>query len=191
MDTYLKLATLTLHFVRLGYWIITEIKADKEKPKTEKLSFWKIVKRIIPLGIGLLIAAQLLGVSIFPFQNNVVIQIFGFILVVVGISTAMSARRTLGTNWAHAAEFQIRKNHTLVTQGIYRYIRHPIYTGMFLSTVGAEIAAGSLLVIPFFILGIWYFFIQAKQEEIILTKQFGKQHLEYKKNSAMFIPYIW
>ncbi len=152
MDTYLKLATLTLHAVRFGYWVITKIKADKEKPKTQKLSFGKLLKRAIPLGVGVLIAVQLLGVTLLPFQNNLFIQTIGFVVVVIGIGIAMIARYTLGTNWAHAAEFQIRQNHTLITQGIYQYIRHPIYIGMFLSTVGAELVAGSFLFIPFCIL---------------------------------------
>jgi len=113
------------------------------------------------------------------------------VLVVIGISATMLARRSLGTNWAHAAEYQIRKNHILVRSGVYNYIRHPLYAGMFLAIVGAEIVAGSYLFIPAFFLEILWGWNQAKKEEKILIGQFGDEYIRYMSETKMFLPFVW
>lgn len=191
MDLFFRLATLGLHVIRFVYWTTAEIQTNKQKPKTESYSLKKLTKRIITSLVGVILGAQLLGLHILPFQNNLLIQLSGFLLVLAGIILTIIARKTLGTNWTHAAEFQIRKNQALVTHGVYAKIRHPLYTGMFFAVFGAEIVAGSYLVVPFLIFCPLYFYLQARKEEKILIKQFGKEYLNYMKRSHMFLPYFF
>ncbi|MBI5452967.1 isoprenylcysteine carboxylmethyltransferase family protein [Candidatus Gottesmanbacteria bacterium] len=107
------------------------------------------------------------------------------------MAISVSARRVLGTNWAHAAEYQIKKDHELVTSGIYKYIRNPIYTGLVIAITGAELVAKSYLFIFFALFGFWVAYIQAKREEKILQEHFGKEYSDYMKKSKTLIPFIF
>lgn len=190
MNPFNIIAAILL-FSRQVYWFVLEIEANTAKPKTRQPKLIDYSKRYAFNFVTLLIIFQLLGIQVVPFGNNLVIQVFGLILTIIGVVISIMARRDLGTNWAHAAEFQIRRNQVLVTHGIYKYIRHPIYSGMMLSIVGAELVAGSYLFVVLFIILLIFGYRQALQEEELLIRQFGKRYLEYMKTSTMFLPRIW
>lgn len=184
-------ASLLTYFSWELYWIISGKKADKENPKTVKPSLRSRLERCLSIGLGGLILLQLLGLPLLPFTYNVFFQLVGFIILILGICTCVIARKELGTNWADSAEYQIKAKHVLITSGVYRYIRHPIYTGLFLAYTGGEIVAQSYL----FLIAIVFFFLRgslwAKREEKILGKHFGDAYILYMKRTKMFIPYIW
>jgi protein-S-isoprenylcysteine O-methyltransferase Ste14 len=80
---------------------------------------------------------------------------------------------------------------TLVTDGIYAYIRHPQYTGFILITLGLLIHWATIpLLIMWPILLLLYFRL-AKREEKDMEKEFGNQYVEYKKKTAMFMFFPW
>ncbi len=80
---------------------------------------------------------------------------------------------------------------TLVTHGIYAYIRHPQYTGFILMTLGLLVHWVTIpLLIMWPILVLLYYRL-AKKEEKDLEKEFGNQYNEYKKKTAMFLPSHW
>lgn len=171
------------------YWWITEKKADREKPKTSNktnlLERHGLTLLFIPLFL------QLFGVHLFFTPFPLTAQIAGFILVLIGIGISVVARINLGTNWTHAASYQIKQKHTLVTNGIYQYLRHPIYSGLLFAVTGAIIVAQSPL-FPIIFLGMLAFGYRAgKREEKILEKHFGKQYSTYKKRTKMLIPFVW
>ncbi|MDP2907609.1 MAG: isoprenylcysteine carboxylmethyltransferase family protein [Nanoarchaeota archaeon] len=83
------------------------------------------------------------------------------------------------------------KGERLVTEGVYAYIRHPQYDGIFLLTTGFLIQWPSfttLLMWP--ILMIAYYKL-AMREEKDLEKKFGRKFLAYKKRVPAFIPKKW
>jgi protein-S-isoprenylcysteine O-methyltransferase Ste14 len=194
MDFFLRIATILLFIVWKTYWKVTEIKADREKPKTQPepafFSTRRLSRNLFVLVVGFLILLPLVGVEILPMEYNPLVQLIGFVFVITGISLSIASRRLLGTNWANAHEYQIKHKQILVTTGIYSYIRHPIYTGLILATTGAELVAQSYL----FILFACFFYMiyrQAKKEEKILEDHFGKAYIDYKKRSKMLIPFIF
>jgi len=190
MDFSLRIITLLLFALWQGYWWITEKKADREKPKKHLKTKLSYVKRYgLHFIVYSIILLQVLGFPIFTFNFNS--QVLGLVLVVVGISISISGRIVLGTNWAHAAEYQIKKGQVLITNGIYRYIRNPIYTGLWFALTGAELVAKSYLFIIILFFGFWVAYSQAKREEKILEEYFGKEYLDYKKKSKMLIPFIF
>ena len=190
-DLFARAIALGLHFLRAAYWIMSAGSARKLKPPKKKRSNIDLLERGITILFGIGIGFQLLGLQIVPFANNSIFQAIGLLLVIIGISMSMLARINLGTNWAHAAEYQVKIGQTLVTNGIYAYIRHPIYFGMSLAYIGAEIIAGSKL---FLILTPVLAFItlrQANKEEVLLSEKFGTQYTNYRKRSYRFIPFIY
>ena len=192
VDLIFRLLTLLLLGIRFLYWVITEFQSHHEKPLSKTPGTIEITKRLISMALGVFVVLQLLGfITFLPSLYNPTIQILGFILVFIAFVISIAARDTLGSNWAHAADYQIKKNHQLVTQGIYRYIRHPIYTGFILSMVGAEMVADSYTSIVFLLLLPYALYRQARMEEKILTKKFGQEYTTYMSKTKMFIPSVW
>ncbi len=190
MDFALRIITLILFAGWQGYWLVTGRKADREKPKKPISTKLGYIRRYIPqYVVYAIILLQVLGWQIFTV--NFPSQEIGFFLVVLGIAISVSARITLGTNWAHAAEYQIKQKQVLVTSGIYAYIRNPIYTGLLMAVVGAELVAKSYLFIVIALIGFLAAYKQSKLEEAILEKHFGKAYIEYKKKTKLLIPFVW
>ncbi|MCD4740627.1 isoprenylcysteine carboxylmethyltransferase family protein [archaeon] len=71
----------------------------------------------------------------------------------------------------------------LATTGIYSKIRNPMYLGMILVYLGFPLAAGSLLTLASVLIWTPIMFMWINWEEKDLTKQFGKEYLEYKKKT--------
>ena len=172
------------------YWLITARKTDKEKPKNKQVTLKSYFERIVQTSAGLFLLIQLFGLRILPTPDNIFIQIIGLALLVLGIVIAVSARISLGTNWTQSYDYQIKKNHELVSKGIYQYIRHPIYLSVILVYTGGLIISQTYLFTVFLIiLSIWAY-SHGKREEKILLKQFGGNYHDYMKKTKMFIPFI-
>lgn len=190
MDIVLRLSTIILFTIWRMVWFVKEKSADREKPKTKTPTLQSRIEMGVNVGLGLFLIPVLLGYQILPMSYNPLVQIAGFIMVVIGMMMSISARFNLGTNWTNASEYQVKKDHSLTTTGIYAYIRHPIYAGLFLSCLGGWLVAESnlwIILVPFVILA----YRAGKREEDLLSKHFGKSYKVYTKHTKMFIPFIF
>jgi protein-S-isoprenylcysteine O-methyltransferase Ste14 len=82
-----------------------------------------------------------------PLSNQVltvtpVTEFIGFTVTVVGLGLALWARWYIGRNWSPLIE--MKKDHQLLQTGPYRIVRHPIYSGFMLATLGTAIVYGTL-----------------------------------------------
>ena len=96
----------------------------------------------------------------------------------------------LGTNWSVTLE--VREQHRLVTHGVYRRIRHPMYTSFFLYAVGQLLVlpnwvAGPSYLVPFVIL----FACRVRAEEEMMREQFGDEYVAYMTRTKRLVPGIW
>lgn len=96
----------------------------------------------------------------------------------------------LGQNWS--ATLQIRPEHTLVTHGVYRHIRHPMYAAHLLWAIGqglllANWLAGWIFLVTFFPM---YLYRVPKEEQLMLD-QFGDEYRQYMNRTGGMIPRIW
>ncbi len=86
----------------------------------------------------------------------------------------------------------IHNQHQLITDGPYKWIRHPAYTGLLLALAGAGLAMGDfvalllLTVVPFFA-----FKLRIAMEEKKLIKQFGQQYLVYLDKTYRLLPLFY
>lgn len=80
------------------------------------------------------------------------------------------------------------KGEKLVTTGIYSYMRHPQYSGLFLITVGFLIQWPSLTTLIMWPVLIFAYYRLAMREEKEVEKQFGEEFLEYKRRVPAFVP---
>ena len=118
------------------------------------------------------------------------IGIAGIIAVILGLGFTVWARRNLGRNWS--AEVAVKESHTLVRTGPYRYVRHPIYTGMLgmLIATGLSISHWITLLAAIVVFAIGTF-IRVRIEERLLRETFGQSFDEYARAVPAVIPGIF
>ena len=82
--------------------------------------------------------------------------------------------------------------HTLITKGTYRYIRHPIYSSLILLIGGYSLAFFSIASTILFLIILGPFIIyRIKAEEKQLLELFGSEYLEYMQRTKRIIPFIY
>lgn len=81
-----------------------------------------------------------------------------------------------------------KSNATLRTHGLYRWVRHPIYGGILLTTFGISLTEASLILFGLtLLLGILFYF-KSNYEEKGLIQQYGEAYLDYRKSHGRFFP---
>jgi protein-S-isoprenylcysteine O-methyltransferase Ste14 len=153
-----------------------------------KLEIKNIVKAIKTVALFLLII-QTLFLNILPItDDHGRIEILGILVYLLGLAVAVTGRLQLGNNWVDLEDYRVLPEQKLVQNGIYRYIRHPIYLGDVLLVLGLELALVSWLVIG--VVGLLVFVIrQALVEERLLLKSLPG-YMDYRRQTKMFIPFI-
>lgn len=111
--------------------------------------------------------------------------IIGAALIVVGEWIRMSGVAAAGT----VTRRRSRDVQRLVTYGIFRWVRNPLYVGNFLIWMGFVVISGVLWFLPLAILifALEYTFIVA-YEEGVLESIFGQEYLDYKKTTPRWVP---
>ena len=116
-------------------------------------------------------------------------NIIGLILFVFGLTIALVAVRTLGR--FYASTLVTREGHRLISHGIYRYLRHPIYFGVIMICFGVPAYAPSLY--GFFVMSalIPLFLIRIRIEEAMLIEEFGDAYRSYMEETKKLIPFVY
>jgi len=116
------------------------------------------------------------------------IQWSGIVIALVPIFFLIWVHRHLDKQWSIALE--LREDHKLITTGPYRYVRHPMYLGVFTYTIGLMMISLDVLVILFFAFTIWVNYRRIPREEQMLIQEFGDEYLEYIKRSGRLLPHF-
>ncbi|MFQ6020530.1 MAG: methyltransferase family protein [Candidatus Aenigmatarchaeota archaeon] len=85
---------------------------------------------------------------------------------------------------------KIYKSKGLVTDGIYKIVRHPQYFGILLIVTAWLFAWPTLITIIMWPILVFSYYKLSKYEEIYLEKKFGKKYLDYKNKVSMLLPYF-
>jgi protein-S-isoprenylcysteine O-methyltransferase Ste14 len=119
--------------------------------------------------------------------HSVVLQVIGTVLFAAGLAVCVWARIYLGRNWG--MPMTKKAEPELVTSGPYRYVRHPIYSGILLALLGTAFATNPYLLILVVLAGA-YFVYSATVEERLMTDSFPAQYGQYKAGTKMLIPFV-
>lgn len=84
----------------------------------------------------------------------------------------------------------MREEPELVTSGPYRFVRHPIYSGILLALLGTSLVGLRVWLLVFFFF-VAYFVFSAVTEEKLMAETFPEQYQEYKKRSKMIVPFLF
>ena len=179
----------------LGCWVIFAtywlISAMRTKAIAERQSVWSALVHRIPLGFSYVLLAVRhlpppLNLSVTPHADWV--RAIGILVCALGLLVTLRARGTLAGNWSNDVTF--KQGHELIRTGPYRFVRHPIYTGILAMCLGTALDIGQLrgwLALPLMTIAFW---IKLKQEERLLLRHFPNDYLTYQKQVKALVPFV-
>lgn len=179
---------LALWVIWLVYWVVAAIGSKAVRQREGAMTRVAFLAQALltaillaPLGWSGWLWTQLVGGGWTRYWIAVA-------LVVIGLVVCIWARRFLGGNWSGSVT--VKEGHELVQSGPYRWIRHPIYTGILLMILGTGLASGrvhGLLAFPIALASLW---LKSRFEERWMTREFGERYGEYRKKSWALIPFL-
>ena len=114
------------------------------------------------------------------------IEALGIALTVAGMAFAIWARAYLGGNWS--SNVTVKVGHQLVRTGPYRWVRHPIYSGLILAMMGTALNRRQVRGVVAVIL-LWVgFTIKSRIEERFMAATFGPEYDEYRRATGAMVP---
>ncbi len=121
--------------------------------------------------------------------QSIILRLIGVGLFALGMA---------GTTWAEAAlgrlfstEVTIQKEHTLITSGPFRLIRHPRYLGIILLNLGLSLTFRSWVTVVLTALFVGFLLWRISDEEKLMAETFGDRWSEYRKKTWRLIPYLF
>ncbi len=133
---------------------------------------------------------KLLISSILPFWDNLIVSYIGFVIYLSAGIFIIVGRVQLGK--FGSGELITEEGHKLYTEGVYKYIRNPMYSGALFAVIGFCLVFRSiitLLLLP--IIYLLLFKMRIDEEERLLYEAFGEEFTNYKKKSKKLIPFIY
>ena len=152
------------------------------------------------VGERILLALTAVGVGVFPlvyiftrwlnFANYQLPSWAGWTgaaIFAIGLWVLWRAHAALGRYWSDSV--QLRQGHKLVTSGIYRYIRHPIYTfGWLLGIAQALLLWNWVVALAGLASFALLYFLRVAGEEQMMLDQFGEAYRAYMNRTGRIIP---
>ena len=169
------------------YWLISAFKRKRTKKRETVLQ--RLLYMLPPIAAYFLVARPQfrfgwLAVRFVP--EGPAIQWLGVAIAAAGIAFALWDRWRLGSNWRGLVT--LKEGHELIRSGPYRFIRHPIYTGILIGVFGTLLEDGEMRSLVALAM-IWLsFYFKARREESFLSQEFGSGFAEHQRQTGMFLP---
>ena len=119
--------------------------------------------------------------------HSVILGAVGAVLFVCGIALAVWARLHLGRNWG--MPMTQRAAPELVTSGPYRFVRHPIYSGLLIAMLGTVLVNSLLGLIVVAVLTAYFYYCGTVEERNLATT-FPEAYPAYRSRTKMLIPFL-
>lgn len=114
----------------------------------------------------------------------------GVFMVALGWGIRLWAQRALGRYFV--GEVAVQPDHRVVRSGPYRWVRHPAYTGGFLSSIGFALMLSTWLgVLISAIMLIWAYAVRVPREEALLARALGDAYRDYMAHTKRFVPLLF
>lgn len=127
-----------------------------------------------------------LALHLVPGSRPVVVT--GVALTYAGVAIAIWARLILGRQWS--ASVTLKEGHQLVRRGPYGVVRHPIYSGVMLATLGTALVVGDVAALLGTLLSYAMWYVKSRHEERFMVKRFGAEYEGYRRDTWALIPFI-
>jgi protein-S-isoprenylcysteine O-methyltransferase Ste14 len=174
------------------YWWI----AARGTKKTERIeSTASQIAHFVPLGIAIYLVVwrrlpgDILGASYLMPQLEVPFFVIGAVLTAAGLVFAVWARLHIGRNWSGTVT--VKQGHELIRNGPYRFVRHPIYSGLLLAIVGSAIARGEWRGLAAIVVAFVSLWRKLRLEERWMSEVFGEAYARYRAEVRALIPLLF
>ncbi len=174
-------------------WIVVWIALARGlKPVAQIESLPARLMHVLPLAL----ACYLLAAACVPlsFLNDRFVPFSPWLpwlsaaLTLAGIAFAIWARMVLAGNWSGSVT--LKRGHELVVRGPYRWVRHPIYTGLLAALIGTALARGEwrgLIAVAITTASFWR---KLRLEETLMRRQFGETYARYAERVPALVPFL-
>jgi protein-S-isoprenylcysteine O-methyltransferase Ste14 len=86
----------------------------------------------------------------------------------------------------------VRERHRLITQGIYRRVRHPMYAALFLYSIGQALVLPNWVAGPSYLVSFGILFaLRIRAEERMMLETFGEGYASYMARTKRLVPGVW
>lgn len=185
----LRLVMLLGLVAHKGLWEILKRRDGARGSAPPSVSRSVRLVKLVKMAVLALLLVQTVCLEVLPIMREPgTLRLVGAGIFVVGLATAMSARVQLGRNWADLEDARLLPEQSVVEHGIYRYIRHPIYTGDLLLLVGLQLGLNSWLVLAVGLLTV-VVVRRTLAEEALLARQLPG-YRTYCARTKRFIPFV-
>lgn len=144
-------------------------------------------------GVGMVVPLLYLFTPWLDFANYKLPVWCGCIGIVVFVGAIFMLWRShadLGLNWS--TTLRITGQHSLVTRGVYRHIRHPMYTAHLLWAIAQGLLLSNWFAgWAFLVLSVPLYIIRIPKEEQMMLEHFGEEYRAYKSRTGRLIPRVY
>jgi protein-S-isoprenylcysteine O-methyltransferase Ste14 len=134
------------------------------------------------------IATSILAFADYPLR--LAPFVIGSLCLVLGLWLFHRSHADLGTNWSITLE--LRDRHQLVTHGVYRWSRHPMYLALLVYSLGQALVLPNWLAGPSYGAAMLLLIaLRLRPEEHMLREKFGKDYEAYMATTKRLIPGLW
>lgn len=114
----------------------------------------------------------------------------GTLVLAWGLWLFQRSHADLGTHWSITLE--LRQEHRLVTHGVYRRVRHPMYLALLLYSLGQALVLPNWIAGPSYLAAMLLLFaFRVGPEERMMHERFGADYEQYRQRSRRLIPGVW
>ncbi|MFJ9899868.1 methyltransferase family protein [Streptomyces sp. NPDC091280] len=152
----------------------------------------RTLPRRVPLIVGAYAFSVLISRSPDSFWRHLQywqpeLAVLGALLAVASTALLLWARWVLGAMWASVP--LVHEHHELRTEGPYRIVRHPIYTGLLGLVTGAMLACGFGVWIVFLAVAVPWLLRRVRTEDGLMADRFGASYDAYRARVPALIPW--
>ena len=141
-------------------------------------------------GVGMIVPIIYVFSSVLDFANYSLpnwVGWAGIVIFALAIWLLWRSHHDLGRHWT--VTVALRDDHELITSGVYRYIRHPMYSAHLIWAIAQIMILHNWIAgYSFLIVQIPFYLIRIKNEEAMMIEQFGDAYKTYMEETDRLIP---
>jgi len=174
--------------VFVAVWLLAAVSTKRavyRESRAQRLRYWVL---LVIAYLLLVHGRQLpypLNLHVIPYASPIAWA--GAVLCMAGLAFALWARVTLGRNWSGVVT--LKEGHELVERGPYRFVRHPIYTGILTMFFATAFVQGHVAGFAGVLLMSASFWIKLGREEKLMLQQFPERYAAYQQRAKRIIPF--
>jgi protein-S-isoprenylcysteine O-methyltransferase Ste14 len=180
------------HTVVITFWALTNPVAAKRRISSGPTAETRTTQKIIITGIWLSVFALIVFSAIdhrFGWSRvPPAVSVIGDALVAIGIGVTMLV--VVQNNYA-AATVRVEAGQKVVSGGVYKFVRHPMYVGNVIMMVGIPLALGSYWGLLFILPGLAVLVFRIVDEEKMLTQELAGYSEYAQRVRYRLMPYVW